>query len=65
MVEKVVSKVPMRIDNAYASPGLDVLENQIAEQGRLARSAFADSVEMVSPVGMGKREGQFLPPMFA
>jgi len=65
MIEKVVSKVPMRIDDADATPGLNVLKNQIAEQGRLASSAFADRVEMVTPVGMGKCEWQFLPPMFA
>jgi hypothetical protein len=34
----------MRINDGDAMPGFDVLQNQIAKQGRLPRSAFTNRV---------------------
>ena len=62
MVEKVIRQVAVRINDADTAPGLNVLENQIAEQGRFTCAAFPDGIEMVPPVVWRKNEGQFLPP---
>ena len=65
VVENVICQVAVRINDGNAMPGLDVLEDQIAEQGGFARPAFPDGVKMVPAVTVRKREGQLLPPMFA
>jgi hypothetical protein len=41
------------------------LQNQITEQCRLARPAFADGVKMLAAILVRENNGQLLPPMFA
>jgi hypothetical protein len=43
-VEKFICKIAVRINDCYAVSCLYVLQNQIAEQGRLARATFANGV---------------------
>jgi hypothetical protein len=45
-------------------PGGYVLKNQITEQGRLARAAFPDGVEVMPAVARGQNKGVFPPPFF-
>jgi RNase P protein component len=65
VVQKVIRQIAVRINDADTAPGLNILENQTAEQGRFTRSAFADGVKVMSAVVVRKSEGQLLPPMFA
>jgi len=56
MVEKFFGQVAVRVDDADALTGLDILENQIAKERRLASPGFADHVDVLTPVGTSKAE---------
>jgi hypothetical protein len=53
----------VRINHAYCTPGVYVLDNEIAQQGRLSRAAFPYDIEMLSAVDRRKPE-RHLPPQF-
>ncbi len=50
VVEHVRREIAVRVYDADAVPGADVLENEIVKERRLARAAFADCVKVVPPV---------------
>ena len=64
VVENVIRQVAVRVYDADAMTGGYVLKNQVAEQGRLARAAFPDCVEVMPAVARGQNKGGFPPPFF-
>lgn len=63
-VEQFRGKIAVRVYDADAVAGGDVLQNHVAEQGRLAGAAFADGVKVMATVARRKNKGGFLPPSF-
>ena len=53
----------MRVDDPYSATGFDVLKDQVAEERRLSRSAFPDSVEMMPSIVFRNAEGHFVAPI--
>jgi len=43
-VKEFIRQIAMRVNDCDAVAGFNVLEDQIAEQGRFARSAFSNGV---------------------
>jgi len=56
MVEKFIGQIAVRVDDADAFTGFDVLENQIPEKRRFASPGFSDHVDVLTPVGTSKTE---------
>jgi hypothetical protein len=50
IVKQIRGKITVWVNDTDAVPGLDVLQNLIAEQGRFSRSAFADGVKMLAAI---------------
>jgi hypothetical protein len=61
-VQKLTGQVPVWVKETYSMSGGNVLENEVAEKRRLARSAFPDDVEMLPPVGKRQTERIFTAP---
>jgi hypothetical protein len=54
----------VRINDGNAMSGLNVLQNQIAEQGRFTSTTFSNGVKMMPAVVVRKTECLFLTPHF-
>ena len=54
VVEKIFGEVAMGIDQADAVASGDMLDDQVAEQGSLARTRLADDIDVVTAIGRGK-----------
>jgi hypothetical protein len=65
VIKQVERKIAVRINDAHSMTRFDVFEDHIAKQCRLARTAFADDVEMLSSVGAQNTEGLASAPDFA
>ncbi len=39
-VEEVVGQIAVRVNHPHAKTGLDVLKNQVSQEGRFTRPAF-------------------------
>ena len=50
VVQQFLGQIAVRVNDANAMSKCDVLQNQIAEQGRLAGACFADDVEVLALV---------------
>jgi len=57
VIENVIRQVAVRVYDADTVTGGNVLKNQVAEQGRLARAAFPDGVEVMTAVARDKTKG--------
>jgi len=54
----------MRINNANAVSGTNILDDQIVEERRLAGSAFANRVEVMPPIVRVQRKWVLFTPSF-
>src|SRR6266699_879986 len=63
--EKIGCQISMRINDADAFAGLDVLDDQVFQKRCLTRPAFADRVEMLASVFSRKAKRLFTAPAFA
>ena len=50
-IEQLRSEITMGINHSNAFTGLNVLNDQVPEEGRLAGTGLADEIEMMTPVG--------------
>src|SRR5258706_16162762 len=57
VVEQVLGEVAVRVDDAHALTGLDVLKDEVSEQRGFARARLADHVEVLAAIGTFKKEG--------
>ena len=49
VLQNIRRQVPVRVDEGDAPPVLDVLQDEIAEQGRLAGSCLPYDIDMLAP----------------
>src|SRR5207249_12019180 len=55
--EHFLRKRPVRIDHANTTAGVNILVDEIEEEGALAHAGFADDIGMVPSVIHGEEEG--------
>ena len=58
-VQQVVCQIAVRVNHPHATTGGNVLNDQIAKEGRLARSRLADNIGMVPPIVRRESERYF------
>ena len=51
VIEQPLGLVPVRVDEETAPPGLDVLDQHVAQQGRFADAGLAEQQHVLAPVG--------------
>ena len=62
MFENVRRQVPVRVNDANAAPGLDVLQNQVAEQRGFAGAGLPDDIDVLAAGGDINSERNFAAP---
>jgi len=56
VVKDVQGQIAVRVNDADTPPGLDVLKNEIAEQGGFSRACLSDDIDMLAALGDIKTE---------
>src|SRR5882724_13165228 len=51
VVKDVQGQIAVRVNDADTPPGLDVLKNEIAEQGGFSRACLSDDIDMLAALG--------------
>ena len=58
-VEEALGEVAVRVEEGNPLAGLDVLQDQVLEEGRLAGAGLADGVEVLPAIGTAKAKGEW------
>src|ERR1035441_7774935 len=64
-VEQFRGEIAVRVNDADAIAGTDVLQDQIAQERRFSSAAFADGVKMMAAVVTRQNKRPVLPPYFS
>jgi len=62
VIEQILCEVAMGINQSDPMPQGDVLDNHVAQKGRLSRTGFPDDVNMLAEIRQGNSKGDRLPP---
>ena len=62
MIQQVFGEIPVGIDHRHSVPSMDVLDDEVPQQGCLSRTRLPDNVAMMPGINRKDAEGNFTAP---